>query len=318
MSEFKSILKDEIGSYIRLCQSEGKSIMSIQSGILNLDTYLESVGHTSKNLSADLMSSWISQLHPPKKMTIKWNVIVVRQFMLYLRTLGFDAFMPEVPAYHSDYIPYSLNDNEIARLFEAADALTSRRKDAKKSITQFSAYLRILYGCGLRSGEVLKLRKNNIDFSINALIIKCAKGKKDRIVPMSSSLALILDAYTQMQTGGADRYLFTCKNGRPRSVKWAYEWFQRVLKQSGIVYAKDKNERAGPSPYSMRHAFIHRSYMKYAGITGHSFDDIIPFLSAYVGHVDATGTDRYFRYDSGLFADENERMDSFIDELLPE
>jgi len=319
MSGFKSILKSEMASYIELCQSEGKSIMSIQSGILNFDSYLDSIGHVTKSLTADLMADWIGQLHPLKNVTIKWYVIVVRQFLCYLTTLGADVSIPEVPAYRSDYVPYALNDNEISRIFEKADAISSKRKDGKKSVIQFSVYLRILYGCGLRSGEALKLRKSDIDFNIRVLNIKCAKGKKDRIVPMSNSLAQLLKAYTEKLTDTDPAgYLFARRNGHPRNTKWAYAWFQKVLKQTQIEFKKGKYERAGPSPYSIRHAFIHRAYRKYAEATGHSFDDIIPFLSAYVGHKDANGTDRYFRYNSGLFADDNERMDSFIDELLPE
>jgi len=319
MKEFKSILKDEMGNYISLCQSEGKSIVSIQSGIRNFDSYLSNAGYVSKNLTADIMKKWVSQLKPLKKPTISWNVIVVRQFLHFLSTLGIDVFVPEIPVYRSDYVPYAFSDIEIAKIFENADTLPYERKDRKESIIQFSVYLRILYGCGLRSGEAIKLRKSDIDFNTNILTIRCAKGKKDRIVPMSGSLAALLESYTQKLEGaGSDGYLFARRNGLPRNVKWAYTLFRKVLKHSGIVYLKEKHERSGPSPYSMRHSFVHRAYRKYAEAAGHAFEDIIPFLSAYLGHENADGTDRYFRYGNGLFTDDNEKMDRFIAELLPE
>ena len=319
MIEFKSILKNEMSDYIDLCQSEGKSIVSIKSGIRNFDAHLDSVGHSTKALSADAMSCWISQLHPLKKVTISWNVKVVRQFLYYLDTLGLDVFIPDIPAYRSDYVPYALSDNEIARIFEMADVLPFKRKDGKKSVIQFSVYLRILYGCGLRSGEALKLRMSDVDLNRNILVIKCAKGKKDRIVPMSNSLALLLKNYIhKLKAPDSDRYIFSGRNGHPRKPQWAYALFQKVLKQSGIIYEREKHERVGPSPYGMRHAFIHRAYRKYAETTDHSFDDIIPFLSAYVGHENSNGTDSYFRYDNGLFSDDNDKMDCLIDSLLPE
>jgi len=306
-------------SYIYLCKSQGKSTMSIESGIRNLDTFLDSIGHNTKKLSEDLVKNWIKQLHPLKKITIKWNVIVVRQFLFYLCSLGIDSFIPDVPAYRSDHIPYNFSDDELALLFATADKLPYQRKDGRKAVIQFSVYLRILYGCGLRAGEALKLRQCDIDFSNGLLKVKCGKGKKDRLVPMKDSLVQLLAAYCRLlEDDEPCRFLFPGRNGEQRDAHWAYAWFRRTLRQAGITYRKEKNERAGPCPYSMRHAFIHRAYRQYADSSSHSFSDIMPFLSAYVGHNDVSGTDRYFRYDSDLFAEDNGIMDAFINDLLPE
>lgn len=319
MREFRSILRDEMNGYITLCESEGKSIKSIESGIFNLDMFLDGIGHETKDLTADLLAGWIGQLHPLKKVTVKWHVIVARQFFSYLRSLGMEVSVPEVPAYRSDYIPYAFSDQEIARLIAAADTLPFIRKNGGESAIQFSVYLRILYGCGLRAGEALKLRRCDIDFNYGVITVRCAKRKKDRLVPMKDSLTQLLAAYSsQLADSGACGYLFPRRNDQPRDAGWAYAWFRRTLIQAGIVYEKEKNERAGPCPYSLRHAFIHRAYRQYADTTGHSFDDIMPFLSAYVGHEKADGTDRYFRYDSSLFPMDNEAMDSLVDSLLPE
>lgn len=319
MRGFRSILKDEMTSYICLCKSEGKSTMSIESGIRNLDIFLDNNMQNIKKLPRNLVENWIKQLHPLQNVTIKWNVIVVRQFLFFLRSLEIDAFIPDVPAYRSVHIPYAFSDEELDILFAASDNLPYQRKDGRKSAVQFPVYLRILYGCGLRSGEALKLRRCDIDFSKGLIMIKCAKGKKDRLVPMKDSLTQLLAVYSRLlEEDEPCGYLFARRNGHQRDVGWAYAWFQQTLQQAGITYKKEKYERAGPCPYSMRHAFIHRAYRQYADATNHSFDDIMPFLSAYVGHENANGTDRYFRYDSDLFLEDNELMDSIIDDLLPE
>lgn len=318
MKEFKSILKDEMNGYIRLCKAEGKSIDSIESGIRSLDTFLISINHDVKELSREVVENWIKQLHPPKKTTLRWNVIVVRQLFSYLHMLGITVFTPDVPFYRSDHVPYTFSDRQLDLLFSAADILPYSRETGRESAIQFSVCLRILYGCGLRSGEAVKLRECDIDFSSSFLTIRCAKGKKDRIAPMHDSLAMILKAYTrQLAVDMPHSYLFSRRNGKPRNVGWVYSWFQRTLSHAELIYGKEKFERAGPCPYSMRHAFIHRAYRQYSQATGQSFDDIMPFLSAYVGHENANGTDRYFRYDSSLYEADNELVDSLIDELLP-
>jgi hypothetical protein len=60
----------------------------------------------------------------------------------YLKNLGFEVYVPEVPCYKSDYVPYAFSDCEIGRLFGAADGISSDRRDGKKSAAQFSVYLR--------------------------------------------------------------------------------------------------------------------------------------------------------------------------------
>jgi integrase/recombinase XerD len=45
--------------------------------------------------------------------------------------------------------------------------------------------LSLIYSCELRCGELLALQPVHIDSKRNIILLKCAKGKKDRIVPLS-------------------------------------------------------------------------------------------------------------------------------------
>jgi site-specific recombinase XerD len=47
--------------------------------------------------------------------------------------------------------------------------------------------VKLMYGAGLRSGEVLELRIKDIDFGMKRITVRQAKGKKDRIVPLPES-----------------------------------------------------------------------------------------------------------------------------------
>lgn len=57
------------------------------------------------------------------------------------------------------------------------------------------AMLSLIYSCGLRCGELLTLQPVHIDSVRNIVLIKNAKGKKDRIVPLSRKILEILRAY---------------------------------------------------------------------------------------------------------------------------
>jgi len=49
-----------------------------------------------------------------------------------------------------------------------------------------------------------------------------------------------------------------------------------------------------------------------------SFEDIMAYLSAYVGHEKADGANSYFKHSADLFAADNGLVDAFIQDLLPE
>jgi|GEM_PF-4576508 len=134
---------------------------------------------------------------------------------------------------------------------------------------------------------------------------------------MHPSMAEILEVYA-CRLGSKDpgSYLFEGRGKKPRSQTWAYSWFRRALSEAGTVYEKEKGERAGPCPCSMRHTFIQMAYMQYSGASAQPFESVMPFLPAYAGHVDIKGTDRYFGFDPSLHEEDNGRIDTLMDAMM--
>jgi integrase/recombinase XerD len=69
--------------------------------------------------------------------------------------------------------------------------------DALSNI-KHKAMLSLIYSCGLRCGELLYLKPENIDSKRKLVIIKRAKGRKDRIVPLSDKILLLLREYWKL------------------------------------------------------------------------------------------------------------------------
>jgi integrase/recombinase XerD len=62
---------------------------------------------------------------------------------------------------------------EIQTLYESCQTQSQR------------AILALLYGCGLRRAEAVKLHLKDIDFRQNLLYVRSGKGKKRRVIPLS-------------------------------------------------------------------------------------------------------------------------------------
>ncbi len=94
--------------------------------------------------------------------------------------------------------------------------------------------LKIIYACGLRAGELISLKPNDIHGDREILHIKNAKGKKDRVVPIPMSLIHEIEAYRKYQQG--DTYLFCGQKSEDsyssRSLQLV---FKEALKRAGIT-----------------------------------------------------------------------------------
>lgn len=72
-------------------------------------------------------------------------------------------------------IPIVLDQHEITRLFSQVSGMNSRM-------------LRLMYGTGMRVSECVSVRILDLDFSYQQIVVRDGKGKKDRVVPMPTSL----------------------------------------------------------------------------------------------------------------------------------
>lgn len=89
------------------------------------------------------------------------------------------------------------------------------------------AMLSLIYSCGLRCGELLKIELTDIDAKRNILRINQSKGKKDRICPLSDKTISLLRQYAKAHK--TERYLF---EGMQKGMPYDARSLQLVLKQA--------------------------------------------------------------------------------------
>jgi len=87
--------------------------------------------------------------------------------------------------------------------------------------------LSLIYACGLRCGELLRLMPVHIDSSRMILLVKQGKGRKDRIVPLSQKIIDLLRSYYKLYRPKV--YLF---EGMTAGTPYDERSLQQVMKQS--------------------------------------------------------------------------------------
>ena len=112
-------------------------------------------------------------------------------------------------------LPNVLSKAEVKHILEALNNIKHR------------AMLSLIYACGLRRSELLDLRLHDVDSKRGLLIVRQAKGKKDRIVPLSEKiLALLREHYKSAKPA---KYLF---EGEKRGERYSETSLQQVLKSA--------------------------------------------------------------------------------------
>jgi integrase/recombinase XerD len=95
------------------------------------------------------------------------------------------------------------------------------------------AMLSLIYSCGLRRRELLNLLPTDVDSDRNLLIIRNAKGKKDRVVPLSDKIIEMLRSYYKAYK--PSYWLFEGQQKRERYTESSLqEVFKLSLKKAGI------------------------------------------------------------------------------------
>jgi site-specific recombinase XerD len=187
-------------------------------------------------------------------------------------------------------VPLVLSRDEVGRLLPMAPSLKAR------------VMLSLAYGCGMRAGEVVRLRVGDIDSAQNIIRIVQSKGRKDRNVMLPGDILGLLRQWWRerptRQDGGVAkerRWLFPgFKPGRPLTTRQFLRLFHVAVAAAGITKPV--------TLHSLRHSFA--THLLERGTD-------IRVIQALLGHHKLETTARYARVATGMIA----AVESPLDDL---
>ena len=315
--EFISAFADEFSEYIALRESQGRVISFYLHYCHSLDQYFVAEGILKKELSVNIVEGWLQSL-PPEISTRTKAVYISHYsgFAKYLHTLGLPAFIPESVIIDKSYLPYIFSEEEIGLFFNVADSLSIGNIPFVN--LAFPLLMRILYGCGLRVNEALRLQVGDFDMESRVLLIRNAKGNRDRLVPTEDSLAEILTRYITINRKGCPKETLLFQNRRGNQVtQWTIRYqFNRTLELAGIEKPKLPRYRRNICLHCMRHCFAVNSFRK-QDLAGVDMYSAAPLLSAYMGHTRMNGTETYLHMSAENSRDIIEKAAEYSKGLFP-
>jgi site-specific recombinase XerD len=178
-------------------------------------------------------------------------------------------------------IPLVMSQDETRRLLAVAGNLKVRM------------LLSLGYGCGLRAGEVVRLKVKHIDSAQKIIRVEQSKGRKDRNVMLSPEVLDLLRQWWKVRPSRRDtgtppeeRWLFPgAKSGETMSTRQLNRLFHQAADAAGI--------KKGVTLHALRHSFA--THLLERGTD-------IRVIQALLGHDKLDTTARYTRVATGMIA----------------
>src|SRR5271169_3415245 len=178
-------------------------------------------------------------------------------------------------------LPLVLSKDEMKRLLAVATSLKAR------------IMLSLGYGCGLRAGEVVRLKVKHIDTAQKVIRVEQGKGRKDRHVMLSRDTLALLRQWWKVRpsrgdAGAPSEERFLLPGGRcsePISTRQLNRLFHKAAEAAGI--------KKGATLHGLRHSFA--THLLERGTH-------LRTLQALLGHSKPETTARYAHVATGMIA----------------
>jgi len=207
-------------------------------------------------------------------------------------------------------IPYVVNLAHAKRLLELARRLPDRSRATNRALI-YETVFALLYGLGLRVGEVVRLNLGDIDFGRGTLFIRESKFGKSRIVPFGPKLGLRLRGYVeQIHREARDLtvplFSFT-KTNRIRGGTISIT-FHRLVPKLGLNIPPGV---ASPRLHDLRRAFAVGTLLRWYR-EGIDPNRRLIHLSTFLGHVDPDSTSVYLTITDDLLRQADKRSRALV------
>lgn len=213
-------------------------------------------------------------------------------------------------------LPFLFSPAQAGRLLAVAAGLPDRSRAPLRGPT-YELIFALLYGLGLRVGEVSRLSAADVDLERRLLVIRLTKFGKSRLVPFGPRLEARLTAYLARReerfgARPAEAPLFSFVCGVPVNPCTISQTFQQLLPALALGLP------AGVSPprlHDLRHSFAVGRLLRWYQ-EGVDPGTRLFALATFMGHVSPTSTAEYLTITAELLREANRRFEAYAPPAL--
>ncbi|KQY62288.1 tyrosine-type recombinase/integrase [Nocardioides sp. KIGAM211] len=292
-------LREWLDEYLAMRRALGFQLDDVERQVGLFLAWLEARGQT-QTFTIDDAVRW-ARLNPDAHPS--WwatRLSLVRRFANHLNASGVDVpAIPSglLPARKPRAVPFIYSQADIDALLAACDTTFTDERIAATVRTVIG----LLAATGLRIGEALRLRVDDIDTAHDLLVIQEAKSA-ERLVPIHPTTTAALLQYIALPARTATHPdphgpVFVTSKG----TSYAYGPFQARFKRVREAAGLTPRGRARPRLHDLRHTFA-TAHMTTAYAYHGDPERVLTLLATWLGHSDAAHTYWYLTATGELMA----------------
>jgi integrase/recombinase XerD len=315
---YNSIYGSYIKQFIEMKRALGFKYVTDAFILSQIDRFAGQREETSTGITKEFATSWSKKrLHESDGYRYT-RIRTLAHFSSYLLDMGIQSYIPKLPHYTKNtFIPYIFSRNEIDAIFKACDDLKLKIVNFNSDIFYMPVLLRLLYATGIRIGEAMELKDEDVNLNENYIRVKDCKNGKERIIPISSSLESVCRKYiiyrNQLPLGETKSgYFFVKLNGNKCGPNLR-GWFKKCLEKANIS-CPGRNQ--SPRIHDLRHTFAVTSLANMAD-AGIDLYVSLPILSSYLGHQSLESTNHYVRLTANMYPELIKNVDMICLDVFP-
>jgi integrase/recombinase XerD len=296
---FHSALAPSLRLYLDTRHALGRRYEREEKILRHWDDFMHRHYPAAGHVDAPMFHHWAEGLVRLNTNNHRMHMGAVRRFLLWHRRGHPQAFLPD-PAFFPKSVPglapRLVSPAEMARVLATGEHLPASDFNPLRAQTMRLGLI-LLFCCGLRLGELLRLRLAQFDPGGALLRIEATKFHKSRIVPLSPSAAKEVRSYLKLRhqhglpTAPDSPLIWSGKRPPPNDgycpSGFSAGWQQAAL-SAGILDVRGRPPRVHHLRHSFAVAALHRWYL-----AGHDPQSKLPLLATYLGHVEPAHTHRY-------------------------
>ncbi len=308
-------LAAHVESYLRLHQSLGKQYRTNRYDLWHFNRFVQQRGVSALHeVTSQIIQQWIEPMTCIAIVRAR-KPRLLHRFFEYLVGVGALKTNPVSKPLLDSYRRQSAAATPFIFTQEQIKAILIETRQLPRTgffpLRPEACYMMIalLYGLGLRCGEVRRLQIHDLDLVQQTLLIRETKFYKSRYVPFGPNLKGRLEEFLNVRRQHlspmrADDPLFVTLWRAPIHDNTIREPFTQILRSLGIDGGR---ERRMPRLHDLRHSFaVHRLSRWYR--EGIDVQSRLSLLSTFLGHTDVKNTQVYLTITNELLQQASARF----------
>ena len=298
--------------HLTLRRSLGYLYKGAEYTLDTFDQYLHTTFPDCTVITRQMVVGYLDTTQHKLPLTRVDHVSILRQFCRFMLQFDLTTYIPEkglVGPAKVQVKPYIFSENDIDRIMEQAMQFNVKSELLPHTYTTI---IGLLWVTGMRIGEVIRLKIEDIDVIQNILYVRKTKYFKSRAIPLLPSTTEKLMDYLERRSScgyGSEpsEFVFINNRGKPCTISTTPNTIRTLMARAGLKTYQGRTPRV----HDMRHSFATRWLMDIYQ-SGKDPNIYLPVLATYLGHANIANTQVYLHPSLELLGIAGEKLYSYI------